>query len=71
MGLRLSRARVVSPLASGATTFRDQGLRLSFATALSPRSQAVWGLRRVRTVGRIAGGDVTENVVFAGLEHRF
>lgn len=71
MGLRLSRARVISPLLSTVTTSRDQGLRLSVATALSARSQAVWGLRRQRTVGRIAGGEVTENVVFAGLEHRF
>lgn len=71
MGLRLSRARAVNPLLNTMTTSRDQGLRLSVATSLSPRSQAVWGLRRQRTVGRIAGGEVTENVVFAGLEHRF
>jgi len=71
MGLRLSRARAINPLLSTVTSSRDQGLRLSVATTLSPRSQAVWGLRRLRTVGRIAGGEVTENVVFAGLEHRF
>ena len=71
MGLRMSRVRATNPLLSTVITSRDQGLRLSVATALSPHSQAVWGLRRQRTVGRIAGGEITENVVFAGLEHRF
>jgi len=75
MGLRLGRARVNNLQLNTATTSRDQGLRISLSTALSPRTQAVCGLRRQRTIGTTTGGlsnaTVTENTAFAGLEHRF
>jgi len=70
-GLRLGRARATSPLLGTTTNTRDVGLRLSVSTMLSPRTQAVGGLRRLRTEGLASGEAITENVVFAGLEHRF
>ena len=70
-GLRLGRARATSPLLGTTTNTRDVGLCLSVSTMLSPRTQAVGGLRRLRTEGLASGEAITENVVFAGLEHRF
>lgn len=71
MGVRLGRAKAFSPLTGLTTTSRDTGLRLSLSSMLSPRTQAVCGLRRQRSSGVTAGSTITENVVFAGLEHRF
>ena len=71
IGLRLSRARVTSPLTGITTSPRDTGLRMSVATALSPRTQLVWGLRRLRSAGNTANDTIKENVAFTGLEHRF
>lgn len=74
-GFRLGRARAIGSLLNTETRSRDQGFRVSFATALSPRTQVVWGLRRQRTVTEATTGTpdktITENVMFAGLEHRF
>jgi uncharacterized protein (PEP-CTERM system associated) len=72
MGLRMARARVINTLQGTTTSSRETGLRLSVATALSPRTQLVWGMRRQRTVGStVVPNEVTENTVFSGLEHRF
>ncbi len=71
MGLRLGRARAFNQFTGTATSSRDVGMRLSLSSMLSPRTQAVCGLRRQRTVGGASGQTITENVVFAGLEHRF
>ena len=74
-GLRFGRARAVNSLLNTSTSSRDTGFRMSLSTSVSPRTQAVAGVRRVRTVGGALvgtlGGTVTENAVFAGLEHQF
>lgn len=71
MGLRISRARILNTLLGTTTSSRETGMRLSLSSMLSPRTQLVGGLRRQRTVISTSGEAITENVVFAGLEHRF
>ena len=71
VGLRMSRATSNNTLLGTMGSSRSVGLRLNMSTALSPRTQVVWGFRRVRTTGASQDSTVTENLVFAGLEHRF
>lgn len=70
-GVRFSRAESISLLTGTTTSTRELGLRLTMSAWMSPRSQVVGGLRHMRAVYEGSGGTITENMVFAGLEHRF
>lgn len=71
VGLRVSRARSSNTLMATDTVTRDIGQRLSVSTLLTPHTQLAWGVKHLQTRDDTSGSSITENVVSAGLEHRF